>query len=262
MSSSQLIVLDSTDVYNNQNPNINGSYDDFIVTFNRPINLGNKNYELALINLFTFYTWPIISNNNQNNRFDIIRASPSKTVQCTLPDGIYSINTLNDFIYSILQSEFSYTGNEFQMPILLVANLAISRFIIEINDLNFSINIGINNFYKLLGWASIDNKLIVSTTTGSQVGNINYNIDCYHINCDIVNSSIVNNDNYRSVIYTFVPNIEIGSIISIEPITKIYQPINREEMITSIRIYLTDNKMRKVYLNEPLVIVLHLQEIK
>lgn len=259
---SQMIVLDSGETENSLNSNVTGSFSDFTVNFNRTLIIPS-NVKLALMKLNTYYTWKIVSAANNNNRFQVISTTPAKTVNCVLPDGIYSVNSLNDYIYDVFRQEFGYVGNQYDMPIQFLANTSISRFVIAVSNSNYSINLSPNGslFYVLLGWNPQTQPLLVTTTTvAGKVGNINFNIDNYLLNCDLIQTSIINNDVSKSVLYTFTPNVEIGSAIIEEPVTKIYLPVTNREFISSIRIYLTDNKGRYVELQESMVIILHLIE--
>ncbi len=258
---SQLLVLDSGDVYNASNPNITGTYDDFTIVFNRPLQIPD-NTKMALLKLNTYYTWSIVSQANNNNRFQIIRSTPATTYTVTLADGIYSLLTLNSALLDAFTNHFGYTGDVYSMPIQFGANQAISKFFVQINDVNYSLNISPTGslFYQLIGFnATTQPLLITQTTVAANVGNINFNIDNYLLHCDVVQSSVINNDVSKNVIYSFVPQVEIGSNIHEEPVTKIYLPVERKEYISSLRIYLTDNKLRRVNLQEALVLTLHLQ---
>lgn len=251
MGYSQLLVLDSSDVYNLSNPNINGKYSDFTVTFNRPLEIP-RGCKCAMIKMNTYYTWSIVSNTNNNNKFSIMSSTPQKTVNAELPDGIYSISSLNDFLLSLFVAEFGHTGDTFDMPISFSANQAISKFVIKINNPNFSIELSPNGslFYFLIGWdPKVQSTLVTTSSTAASVGNINFNIDNYLLHCDLISSSVINNDVSRSVIHAFVPQSEIGESILEDPFTKIYLPVERQDAISSIRLYLTDNRQRYVDLH-------------
>lgn len=265
MGYSKLLVLDSSDVYNLSNPNVTGKgYSDFTVLFNRPLEIP-KGCQCAMIKLNTYYTWSIVSTANKNNTFQIISTTPAKTVNAVLPNGIYSLTSLNEFLLSLFAAEFGYTGDTLDMPIAFAANQATSRFVIRVNNSNYSINLSPlgSLFYTLIGWDLKSQPMIVNTTTtAANVGNINFNIDNYLLHCDLVHSSVINNDVSNSVIYAFVPQVEIGEAILEQPIAKMYLPIEDQDIIKSIRLYLTDNRQRYVDLQEPMVVTLHLTDSK
>lgn len=261
MGFSKLLVLDSSQVFDSSNPNVTGrGFSDFTVAFNRPIQIPKECY-CALIKLNTYYTWSIVNELNNNNKFQIVRTAPAKTVNATLPDGIYSLTTLNDFLYALFVQEFGFTGDSFLMPISLGANQATSRFVIKVNDPNYRIELSPNGsmFYFLLGWDK-NSTLVTQTTTAANVGNINFNIDNYLLHCDLVTSSVINNDITSSVIYSFVPSVEIGEAIIEQPIVQIHLPMSTQDVIKSVHLYLTDNKQRYVDLEEAMVITLHLTD--
>lgn len=263
MSYSQLLVLSSDSVNDAFNSNVSGTYGDFTVRFPRSIILPQSSY-LGFIKASTYYSWGIVSTDNKNNAFEIRRLAPPTNYTVVLPDGIYDINSLNTAIVNVLYDVFHIAKNN---PVIrLTADIPQSKFIVNINDNNFNINLSptLPNykslFYKLLGFFDYSELIITQTTTSPGIGNINFDINQYYIHCSLVRSSVVNNDTEESVIHTFVPNVDTGSLILMEPNSHIYLPISSSE-IQSTRIWVTDNKNRKIKLNEPLTIILHITDL-
>ena len=75
----------------------------FTKKFNPPIQLKkNRPYEIALVNLETYYSIPNITNKNNSFRY-----SPSGGADCTLvdiPTGSYDIEDINDVIQRGMKS--------------------------------------------------------------------------------------------------------------------------------------------------------------
>lgn len=263
MSYSQYLVLSSDDVYNDFNQYVTGSYGDFTVKFNRSIRLP-PNCNVSFIKGSTYYSWGIVSADNKNNAFEIRRLVPPTNSIVTLPDGIYDLNTLNSALINALYDVFHVAKNN---PVIrFSADIAQSKFIININDANFQLNLNPtlpsykSVFYKLLGFFDYSEMVITSSITAPGIGNINFDINQYYIHCDLVSQSVVNNDVNSSVIHTFVPNAETGSLLLFEPNSHIYLPVNNRE-IYNVKIWVTDNKNRKIKLNEPITVILHLTDV-
>ena len=59
----------------------------FIYQFNDKLNLKNRNKNMVLANLSTYYTWK-----NNNNKFKI--SAPTWNDEFSLPDGSYSVSRI------------------------------------------------------------------------------------------------------------------------------------------------------------------------
>jgi hypothetical protein len=258
---SQILILDSSEVFENSNPNITGSFSDFQVRFDKPLILPQeKPVYVALVKGSTFYSWNIVSTLNNNNLIEIVKTGAG-SINFRLEDGIYDTNTLNERISVEIANAFAEDPEN--SPITLVPDFPTSRVKIVITNPNFSIHLNAfgSLFYKLLGWGENQNKNVTETTIAQNVADITFGINQYLVNCDITSQSVINNNVNSSVIYTFVPNVEVGSSVMIGDSGKnIYLPVSSGDKISRIRIWITDQNGRKIEFKESLTVFLHLTD--
>lgn len=269
---SQLITLDSGDVYNKSNPNVQGTYSDFRVKFDKAIDIEEASF-ISLIRASMYYTWPIVSIQNQNNAFSVARANHGESL-IGLADGIYDVSSLNSRLFDSLKSLDNTLTLQSDMPVKFIPDVPTSKFIISITDPEYSINLApdlsqyqitefnyVSKFWKLLGWGENQEKSFGNAVViryAEKIANINFDITSYFIHIDIISQSAINNDTSASSILQFVPNVSSGSLLDLEPNSHIYLPINRQRSIDSIRVWVTDNKNRYIDMQEPLVCTFHI----
>lgn len=269
---SQLITLDSGDVYNKSNPNVTGTYSDFNVRFDKPIKIEEDCF-ISLVQASMYYTWPIVSVENQNNAFSITKNGTGTSVMI-LNDGIYDALTLNDKLFELFKGLIPTIEFQSEMPIIFVPDIPTSKFLIKVKDADYSINLApdlsiynfiewnyVSQFWKLLGWGENQPKIIgnqIVTEIAENIANVNFDITSYFIHIDIIKQSAINNDTSSSAIHQFIPNCATGSVISLQPTAKIYLPCTRQDYIDHIRVWVTDNKQRIIKMQEPIVCTFHI----
>ena len=75
--------------------------------FNPPIELDkNKKYEMALVNLETYYSFPNIDATNNNFRYSPNGESPWFNIE--IPEGCYEITDINEHIQRIMKENEHY----------------------------------------------------------------------------------------------------------------------------------------------------------
>ena len=252
---SQQITLDSAGV--DYATDMIGSYGDFTVFYNRPTVLPDDS-KICLVNSSIWYTWAIISEKFNNNKFAISDNNGTSFITYTIEDGNYTFKALNSLIANILVA--NYGQDPADLAIQLLGNTSTSKTTIYIKDSSgYQIDLGINLFYKIIGLSDIQNKIIIETTKAEQLTNITFDINSYQIHCSLIDSSIFNSSLSSDILHTFVPGLPSGYNLPIEPPEKIYIPIRQNKTMTDIRIYLTDNLGRPVDLREPMSILLHIK---
>ena len=73
------------------------------------LNLKNPNKNMALANLSIYYTWKNIKSEYKNNKFKISASTWNDTFD--LPDGSYSISTIQDYFEFIIKKHETLTEN-------------------------------------------------------------------------------------------------------------------------------------------------------
>lgn len=236
--------------------------DNFIVEYNDPIDLGDRNWEVALVSTNLWYSWYNISAEKNNN---IIRYNNGVTTETVVvPDGQYTINQLNAFFHDAMRDNGDYTAGSTpdfdEFNITLDVNYSTLRVKIIITG-GYELDLTQGLLYKLLG----GNQAVYDTSGDLEyVANVNDSINNLIIHCSILDSgSSYSNSSRSDVLYTFVPSSEPGTNIEITPNTPVYIGINYTgSTIRELRMYITDNLGRRVNLNgEPVSYLLHFRPL-
>jgi len=216
-----------------------------ITTFNRPIKLNpNKRYELALLNLETYYSFPNIDEKNNQFKYRTDVKSPWKTI--TIPKGCYEIVGINDAI----QSEIGNTD------VTLKPNLNTLRCILCIKN-NVEVDFNIPNCINtVLGFDSKIYKKGIHSGERS--------VDILRINSILVHTDIITNayqdGKMEPIIYSFFPNVSPGEKIVEVQKNLIYSPLT-VDTIQRMVTWLTDQSNHPLDLQgETLTIRFHLRE--
>lgn len=249
--------------------------EDFTIDFNNPfdfktinlIGLGpdgdriTKNrfiYQLALSSAAIPYSWHNVSDKFGNNVMTVMYDGVEYDV--TIPNGQYSVDLLNQEIHVQLKILGLYSLNDFQeeiYPVNVVAVNSLGKIQVEVigtgNEVSF--NEGLSD---LLGYEVGQYPLTEGIHRGNLNADINRGITSININCSIIKGSYTNEFSGQ-VLYNFVPNGPISSMMSLIPIQRIYLPIY--EQVTTIRMWLTDNFGRLIDLNgEGVSYTLHIKQ--
>lgn len=283
----------SANIILNKN-NINNSFNSELrYEFNKPHTF-QKGDTIALSHINLFYSWFNITSYNNNNKFQYVwwdsNGELTDIVDIVIPDGYYSVNTLNEFLQSQMVKNNHYLTNgsnniyfiefltnstyysteirlsslktteEFGDNVVLPLN---ATWILPAEYQTPKINIlSNNNFNKYLGFnsGSIFEDLTTQPSTTSQYSFLNDftpSIDpssSYIITCNIVenNLSVPNN-----VLTSFAtPNgVGIGDLISLNSdivYSKIKEGIYREIII---KIYDHDFNLLRIKDNNMLFVL-------
>ena len=177
----------------------------FTKKFNPSIQLKkNRPYEIALVNLETYYSIPNINNKNNSFRYSANGGADWHTVD--IPTGSYDIEDINDVIQRGMKSNghWDEANEEY-----------------EANDNNYQVNFKSgNSLRKLLGFNS---KVYTTSQESERVVDI-LSVNSILVNLDIISGSYVNGI-AQHTIYSFSPNVSPGHKIVENPKTVIYLPI-------------------------------------
>ena len=168
------------------------------------LNLKNPNKNVALANLSIYYTWKNIKSEYNNNKFKI--SAPTWNDTFDLPDGSYSIADIQDYFEFIIKKHETLTENP---PIQIYPNKIKNRIV-------FKIKTG----YKL-GLLTLGTMILL----GSTKKDVNKDKDgenvpkLQSVEVVVVHCNLVKNDYQHTskVLFSFVPNKELGQLINISP---------------------------------------------
>ena len=228
----------------------------FTTRFNPPIQLEKDlKYEIALINLETYYSFPNVDASNNYFRY-----SPDNGItwfEIYIDEGSYDIIDINDTIEQKMRQNGHYdsANEEYYITISANSNTLKSVLILENNyHVDFRPPISIS---KLLGF---DHNIYTQDFQESEnVVNI-LSINSLLVNLDIIAGSYLNGSTHNTI-YSFFPNVSPGYKIMESPINLIYLPVTLDT-INSMEVSITDQDDNQLNLRgETLTMRFHIRKV-
>ena len=224
---------------------------DFTTRFNPPIELDrNRSYEMALVNLETYYSFPNID--STINHFKYSPDSGTTWYDFRLPVGCYILKEINDTI----QQKMKINQHD-EKGVIVSANSITLKSILKLADgyqVDFSHDDSIG---KVLGFNS--RKYINAYNESEKLVDI-LNVNSILINADIISGSYLNGSQ-KPIIYSFFPNVDPGHKIVEKPNHPLYLPVH-PKTIATLKTVLTDQNGKKLDLRgERVTIRYHLREL-
>lgn len=228
----------------------------FKTKFNPPIQLNKKKrYEIALVNLETYYSFPNID--PTNNHFRYSPDGGSTWFDIRIPEGSYEISDINDYIQFNTRQNGHYNRDNDSDSITLSANINTLKLVLILAD-NYQVDFRpVDSISSVLGF---NNSLYTSRYQESEnVVNI-LSINSILVNIDIIAGSYVNGSTQPTV-YSFFPNVSPGHKIIETPGNLVYLPITLDT-IHSMETILTDQNGNQLNLRgETVSLRFHLKEV-
>ena len=206
----------------------------FTTRFNPPIQLDkNKRYEIALVNLETYYSFPNID--ATNNYFKYSPDAGTTWSEIYIPEGSYDIRDMNDLIQSRMRQNGHYDSINEDYYIMISANTNTLRSILMLEN-NYQVDFSQpNSISSVLGF---NNNIYTQEFQESEnVVNI-LDINSLLVNLDIISGSYVNGATLNTI-YSFFPNVSPGYKIIETPRNLVYLPVTLDT-IHSLETTLTD----------------------
>ena len=164
---------------------------------------------IALSNLSIYYTWKNIKSSYNNNKFKI--SAPTWNDKFELPDGSYSVSNIQDYFEYILKKH----GENIDNPsVKIYVNKIENRITFKIKN-GYSIELLTPETMKLLRSTEIK---ITKDKNGKNVRHLEITEK------ELVQCNIVDNEYQQDsrILYTFVPNKPLGSLLEISPSNHIF----------------------------------------
>ena len=216
----------------------------------------DKVYEIALVNLETYYSFPNI--NKTNNVFVYSRDNGNSWVKIKIPEGSYEIDDINNTIQHEMEKRGHHDpiNEDYYINISANSNTLKSVLILE-NGYEVDFNHQ-NSLAKVLGFTGT--KYTRGFHESENVVNI-LSINSILVNIDIISGSYVNGTT-KSTIYSFFPKVSPGYKIIETPRNLVYLPITLDT-IDSLIVSITDQDDHLPNLrNEKLTIGFHRREAR
>ena len=190
------------------------------------LDLKNPNKNMALANLSIYYTWKNVECTYNNNKFKI--SAPTWNETFDLPDGSYNISEIQDNIEYIIKKHEIIGENA---PILIYANTINNRIVFKIKS-RYKLELLSKETMELLG----STKDTIDADKNSENVPKLENVEVLLVHCNLVNNAY--QQHYR-VLFTFVPTIQCGQLISIAPHSLVFLKTMNPDF-SEIEIWFTD----------------------
>lgn len=242
-------IIDNTQSKYDQQIIVSRNTSEFNTIFNPPLILDdNKEYEIALVDLETYYSFPNIS--NFNNTIEYVNTRTKLLKRIVIPTGSYEFNGLNKEIERQLKNNGDNEAFE------LIANLNTFKSILNIKE-GYKVKFThAQSLKSILGFTGSQYNSGIHSS--ENIVNI-LEINSIFIHLNIINGSIVNGSQVP-VIYSFFPKVSPGYKIIQKPVNPIYLPVTLKN-IRDFYIKITDQSDRPLDLRgEEVTIRFHLRQ--
>jgi hypothetical protein len=205
----------------------------------------SKKYEMALVNLETYYSFPNIDATNNNFRYSPDNGTTWFNID--IPEGSYEIVDINEYIQRNLKDNESITIEPNNNTLKSVLRIA-ANYKVDFTTTNSIRSVlGFNSKVYTAGYTESEN--IVNIIT----------INSVRVTSDIIGASY-SNGTTGDIIYSFFPNVGPGYKIIEVPANLIYLPITTHT-ISSMETKLTDQNGKLLNLRgEEVSIRFHIRE--
>ena len=229
----------------------------FNTRFNRMLQLDrDKEYEIALVNLETYYSFPNID--ETNNVFVYSPDNGNSWVKIKIPVGRYEIDDINNTIQHKMEKRGHHDpiNDDYYINISANFNTLKSVLILE-KDYQVDFNHP-NSLAKVVGFTGA--KYTEVFHESENVVNI-LSINSILININIISGSYVN-EMTKNTIYSFFPKVSPRYKIIETPVNLVYLPIILDT-IDGLNVSITDQDDHLLNLrNEMLTIRFHIREAR
>lgn len=214
----------------------------------------SKQYEMAVVNLETYYSFPNIDSTNNNFRY-----SPNNGttwVDINIPEGSYEITDINEFVQRIMKDNEHYDSTNDEYYITIEPNNNTLKSVVDVG-VGYKVDFTTaNSIRTVLGF----NSQVYSEgyNESEQIVNI-LSVNSLRVTSDVIASSYTNGGT-ENIIYSFFPNVGPGFKIVQEPLNLIYLPVTLST-ISQIETKLVDQNGKLINLRgEELSIRFHIRE--
>ena len=236
---------------------VSGDKSNFNTLFNPKIELDKeKVYEIALVNLETYYSFPNID--DSNNIFVYSHDQGQTWTKIKIPIGSYEIDDINNYLRFEMQRIGHYDEVNNEQFINIAANSNTLKCILIIGQ-GYQVDFNqANSLSKVLGFTG--NKYNEGFHESEKPVNI-LSINSILVNIDIIDGSYVNGKT-KNTIYSFFPDVSPGFKIIESPVNLVYLPI-LPQTIQNINLSITDQDENLLNLRgEKLTARFHIREAR
>ena len=228
-----------------------GNKSSFKTRFNPLLQLEtDKKYEIALVNIETYYSFPNVFVYSPNNGISWVKLK--------IPEGSYEIDDIKNTIHHEMEKRGHHDpiNEDYYINISANSNTLKSVLILE-NDYQVDFNYQ-NSIAKVFGFTNAE--YTRGFHESENVVNI-LSINKKLVKIDIISASYVNGST-RNTIYSFFPNVSPGHKIIESPKNLVYLPITMD-LMNNLGVSITDQDDKLLNLRgEKLTIRLYIREAR
>ena len=236
---------------------VSGNKSNFNTLFNPKIELDrDKVYEIALVNLETYYSFPNID--DSNNIFVYSHDQGQTWTKIKIPIGSYEIDDINNYLRFEMERVGHYDEVNNESLINIAANSNTLKCILIIGQ-GYQVDFNqANNISKVLGFTGT--KYSEGFHESEKPVNI-LSINSILVNIDIIEGSYVNGKT-KNTIYSFFPDVSPGFKIIESPVNLVYLPL-LTDTIQNLNLTITDQDENILNLRgEKLTARFHIREAR
>ena len=244
-------IADHTEARPSFNIIVSNNTSSIRTTFSPPLTFPKGcNYEMAVCNLETYYSFPNIDSGNNSFKVSLDKGATWKAVM-QIPTGCYEIKAINKEVKRLIVKA---GGNKDDVTI--TPNINTLQCILTLKDkiiIDFNIN---NSLRSVLGF-NAQKYEGAGIYESQKIVNI-MRVNAIMVHCDIIGASRLNGQE-RPIIYSFFPNVGPGEKIVTQPKNLIYLPITLN-VISHMTCWLTDQDGNLLNLRgEEITITFHIK---
>ena len=220
---------------NNENSKTNEAHK-FKLDLADKLNLKNPKKNIALVNLSIYYTWKNIKSEYNNNKFKI--SAPTWNETFDLPDGSYTISSIQDHFEFIIKNHEALTENP---SIQIYPNKIKDRIVFKIKT-GYKLELLTPGTMKLL---ESTNSVVDKNENGENVPKLE-SVEVVLVHCNLVKNDY---QHASKVLFSFVPNKKIGQLLNISPhVFTMMNAIKTE--FSSVEVWFTDQSSKALEIKD------------
>ena len=244
-------LVEHVEPKSNYNIIVTGNTSSLRTVFNPPLVFagGSCHYELALMELETYYSFQNINATNNSVNISIDKGVTWKSIK--IPIGCYEIKAINDVLQRLIVGADG-KGDK----VIISLNNNTLKCILDINDANYQVDFTVENCLRTV--LDFDAKIYKRGRYESENFVDIMSVNSIMVHCDIIVASRVNGIE-APAIFNFFPNAVPGEKIVSRPRNLIYVPITLN-VISHMACWLSDQNGNELDLRgEELTIMFYMK---
>ena len=200
------------------------------------LNLKNPKKKISLVNLSIYYTWKNIKSEYNNNKFKIFAPTWNETFD--LPDGSYTISSIQDYFELIIKKHETLTDNP---SIQIYPNKIKNRIVFQIKT-GLKLELLTPETVKLLG----STKNVVDKDKNSENVPKLESVEVVLVRCNLVKNDY---QHASKVLFIFVPTKKFGQLLNISPhVFTMMNTINTD--FSCVEVWFTDQSSKALEIED------------